>query len=683
MAQILEWAGLPKDHAVPHRMMRTDEIRRLAASSFAAIGAHCDSHMRLSLLHEKEQRHEIETSCRKLERIIGHPVTMLAYPFGGSGDYNEVTRSILNEKKLYGIAGMRGDVSKATLPLDVPRYLVRNWNQQSFAQWLTSDMGGKQGYELTARAERITRVRAGQTMIMPERPIRGSALCTITYINTHCGGGGAAAVTERLRASLGERGYRTHVLTGPRLPAREGYRIFPSPSLEGLRRYCEYSGLLDYGYQGSHLLFQDAAFQEADIVHLQNLHGGYFNPWSVSGLSHLKPTVWTLHDMQALTGHCAHAFDCEKWQWTNGCALCPDLSVYPAVRKDKTAHLWRDKRKIYGRSQLWIVVPSTWMLKKVEKSILRDHPVTLIANAADTEIFRPRDKLQSRLKFGLPPDALIVGGSAAAGVLENPWKGGKYAIEAIKALADRFNPCIFLNIGGAEETSSPLPNIVNVPYKTDPDQVAELYSCLDLFLYPTLADSFSLVACESLCCGTPVAGFATGGVPDIVRNDIDGILVPTGDTGALIEAATTILADPDRRGVMARTARLGAEERFSLGLMASRYECVYAEALARFDPGFFRPFRPHHVPLVVQTPAFYQLEAEKCRAARRHTPKRRTSGRRIYFLKLLQRVDCLVTKLWSTYTPVKFAVRAVNIPLAAFDSLRNFVRGYRKARYGK
>ena len=671
MAQILEWAGLPTDHTAHHRMMRADEVRRLAASPFAAIGAHCESHMRLSLLTEEEQRNEIETSCRELEKIVGHPIAMLAYPFGGTDDYNDVTRAIIKEKSLYGIAGMCGDVSKATLPADIPRYLVRNWNQESFIKWLASGINGKLKYEQVELAQRLSRVKAGPVMLKSERPVRTKRLHSITYINTHSGTGGAAASTERLRASLEKRGYRTKVLTGPRIPAtRKGYSLFPSLPLEGLRRYCERSGLLDYAYQGSHLLFQNPAFIEADLIHLQNLHGGYFNPWSLSGLSHIKPIVWTLRDMQALTGHCAHAFECEKWQWTQGCASCPDLTVYPAIRKDKTARLWADKKKIYEHSQLWIVVPSTWMLKKVEKSILRNRPVSLIANAADTEIFRPRDRLQSRLKFNLPPDALIIGGSADEGALENFWKGGKYALEAVKALTERFTSLIFLNIGGAEGTTASLPNIINISYKADPAQLAELYSCLDLFLYPTLADSFSLAACESLCCGTPVVGFATGGVTDVVRNGIDGILVPTGDVGALIEAATTILKDADRRNVMAHAARLGAEKRFNLDLMASRYEGVYAEALARFNPVFYRPFSPRDVPLSIQTPAFYKLERKKHRAMPNYKAQ-------------------YVAWAAYTYTPAQIIIRVLDIPLAVFyrlaskivsriNEIRNFVRRCRK-----
>ena len=51
--------------------------------------------------------------------------------------------------------------------------------------------------------------------------------------------------------------------------------------------------------------------------------------------------------MWALTGHCAHPFDCNKWQ--TGCGKCPYLRVYPALWYDITHSLWKIKKDIYKR----------------------------------------------------------------------------------------------------------------------------------------------------------------------------------------------------------------------------------------------------------------------------------------------------------------------------------------------
>ena len=131
---------------------------------------------------------------------------------------------------------------------------------------------------------------------------------TILYINTTPSGGGAAAVMQRLNHMMCQHGASTHILT--RLPGSGCHdTALKAASCGGLLSWCLWRGQQDYHIQKSHNLPKHTFFQQTDILHLHNLHGGYFNLWSLPLLSALKPTVWTLHDMQALTGHCAYFSD--------------------------------------------------------------------------------------------------------------------------------------------------------------------------------------------------------------------------------------------------------------------------------------------------------------------------------------------------------------------------------------
>ena len=58
----------------------------------------------------------------------------------------------------------------------------------------------------------------------------------------------------------------------------------------------------------------DKRFHSADIVHYHLIHTGFFSLITLPKLSKMKPTVWTLHDPWAITGHCFHPFDCVKWK---------------------------------------------------------------------------------------------------------------------------------------------------------------------------------------------------------------------------------------------------------------------------------------------------------------------------------------------------------------------------------
>src|SRR5574341_819554 len=115
------------------------------------------------------------------------------------------------------------------------------------------------------------------------------------------------------------------------------------------RRWDIWNGKEDFDFRGTGQLLELGP-ERPDIVHCHNLHGawlpsgGYFDLRALSRLSQQVPVVLTLHDAWLLSGHCAHSFDCERWK--SGCGLCPDLTIYPAVRRDSTAYNWERKRDI-------------------------------------------------------------------------------------------------------------------------------------------------------------------------------------------------------------------------------------------------------------------------------------------------------------------------------------------------
>ena len=94
------------------------------------------------------------------------------------------------------------------------------------------------------------------------------------------------------------------------------------------------NGYEDFHYPATkHLL--DIISPKADILHLHNLHGHYFDLRQLPYLTHHLPTVLSLHDAWLLSGHCAFSFDCDRWRI--GCGHCPDLTIQPPIRKDSTA----------------------------------------------------------------------------------------------------------------------------------------------------------------------------------------------------------------------------------------------------------------------------------------------------------------------------------------------------------
>jgi peptidoglycan/xylan/chitin deacetylase (PgdA/CDA1 family) len=139
MDQLNEWAD--RDHLEKggHRSMTREEIRKLAASPWATVGAHTVTHSALSALPEERQREEIFTSKQDLERITGTEITVFSYPFGRKVDYNRTSVRLCREAGFIKAASnFPGQVHRWTDPLQLPRHLVRNWDLDTFAAEMES-----------------------------------------------------------------------------------------------------------------------------------------------------------------------------------------------------------------------------------------------------------------------------------------------------------------------------------------------------------------------------------------------------------------------------------------------------------------------------------------------------------------------------------------------------------------
>lgn len=105
----------------------------------------------------------------------------------------------------------------------------------------------------------------------------------------------------------------------------------------------------------------------------------------------------------------------------------------------------------------------------------------------------------------------------------------------------------------------------------------DLMASADLVLVPSVAEAFGLVVTEALYLGIPVVASRVGGIPEIVDDGIDGVLVPPGDAPALAEAILGMLHDPGRRKQMEGAGREKVIARFQFQDMVRSYESVYEE----------------------------------------------------------------------------------------------------------
>lgn len=134
LEQFRGWAKLDGTGREANRPLTQDELRRLAQSPWATIGAHTVTHTPLSTLAEDEQRYEIITSKRQLETLLGREITVFSYPFGRKSDYNGTSVRICREAGFVKVAAnFPGQAHRWTDHFQLPRQLVRNWDPDTFA----------------------------------------------------------------------------------------------------------------------------------------------------------------------------------------------------------------------------------------------------------------------------------------------------------------------------------------------------------------------------------------------------------------------------------------------------------------------------------------------------------------------------------------------------------------------
>jgi glycosyltransferase involved in cell wall biosynthesis len=408
------------------------------------------------------------------------------------------------------------------------------------------------------------------------------AAVKVLQVSTADQGGGAEAVALSLHRALRARGHDARLAVGYRRTSEDGVLeiagagsrrqralTHPGVLLEALR------GHEDFGFPASRRLL-DLAPWPPDVVHVHNLHGGYFDLRALPELARRGPLVATLHDAWLLTGHCAHPFDSDGW--LRGCGDCPHLDTYPALHRDGTAFNLARKRSIYDGMQVAVVTPSRWLMDMVERSILASAAVQrqVIPNGVDLDVFRPGDRAEARRELGVEDDAALVV-FAAQGGRTNEFKD----FPTLRAALARLEvPVVAAALGdptpGAEQVGrATIRSAGEVP----PAGVARWLQAADLYVHPSRADTFPSGVLEALACGTPVVASRLGGIPEQLRDET-GVLVGPGDPGALASAIESLLADLSRRERMSAAAAEDARTRFSLDRQVDAYAEVYGEAVS-------------------------------------------------------------------------------------------------------
>lgn len=313
-----------------------------------------------------------------------------------------------------------------------------------------------------------------------------------------------------------------------------------------------------------------------DIIHLHWINQGFL---SVSDLERLidsgKPFVWTLHDLWPATAICHYPDGCKKYQLK--CSRCPLQVSKPLF--DLASWTYNKKRQI-GLNRIHFVGCSKWITEMAQKSsLLEGASFTSIPNPIDTSVFKPIMKNDSRERFQLPKDKLLL--LFAAAKLSDRRKGAVYLIEACSILKQYYAGKIEIVLmgNGSEELCQALPFKVNsLGYISDTSTMVTAYSCADLFVIPSLEDNLPNTIMESMACGTPCVGFATGGIPEMIDHRVNGYVANYKDAGDLACGIRWVLEHEDRQALSDACVKK-VRDNYTEEVVARQYIALYKKLL--------------------------------------------------------------------------------------------------------
>ena len=332
-------------------------------------------------------------------------------------------------------------------------------------------------------------------------------------------------------------------------------------------------------YPFSFTLLYDKLLLESDVVHLHILHNYFFNLAHLPVLSKLKPTVWTLHDPWALTGHCIHPMDCDRWQY--GCGQCPALDTPFDIRQDTTAVNWEIKKTYIQQSSLDIIVASKWMYDMAVKSPLFSNArIHLIPFGLDLKKFKPADSRDAKRKLGIPEDNIVLCFRAQ----KSKFKGLNYIKECLADLTVSGKKVTLLTFAEKDLMSEFAGKfqIIDMGWVLDEAGMIEAYNAADIFLMPSSADAFGMMAMEAMACGKPVIVMSGTALEEVVFPDaMAGIVVHQGDVKAFLSATLELITDEAKRLTIGRNALKIAAEHYSLERYITQIIDVYQMAIDR------------------------------------------------------------------------------------------------------
>jgi glycosyltransferase involved in cell wall biosynthesis len=167
----------------------------------------------------------------------------------------------------------------------------------------------------------------------------------------------------------------------------------------------------------------------------------------------------------------------------------------------------------------------------------------------------------------------------------HPEKGYPFLFEAAAKLKKQVRPFVWLIAGKGQFEGEFRNQVTNlgcddvikfIGFRKD---IPDLMSTADVFVLPSVAEAFGVVFAEAIYLGTPIVATNIGGIPEVVTDGVDGILIPPAASGAIADALTDLIDHPEKLKALSGTGKQKVIEKFEFEEMTRKYEAVYDDLI--------------------------------------------------------------------------------------------------------
>ncbi|MCP4658031.1 MAG: N-acetyl-alpha-D-glucosaminyl L-malate synthase BshA [bacterium] len=221
-----------------------------------------------------------------------------------------------------------------------------------------------------------------------------------------------------------------------------------------------------------------------------------------------------------------------------------------------------------------LTAPSRWLAEMTEREFhTPQEKIVVIPNFVDLDRFRPADVPATRRRLGAEDRVVITHASNF-----RPVKRIEDVVRGFAVLRQRLEAVLVLvgegpDLEKADRLSKELGVQADLEVLGKINRLEPILQASDLFLLPSIAESFGLSALEAQACGCPVIGYRAGGLPEVVVDRETGILCAPGENVCLGTLAADLLEDRERYLAMRAASHQNARC-FAAGPIVERYEKV-------------------------------------------------------------------------------------------------------------